>query len=209
MLATIGPIADELAGDALDGDPGRRRRRAIRVRRRRPDATRPACGSSAARASTSAAATSTTRSPLASRRSTRSSIFDDVLVPYERCFLLRQPRALQRDLRRDVGGRAHDAPGRDADDGQDGVHARPRLAARQRRSRSRASSTCRRRSSEVIIAVEIVKALLRAAEADAARRTSLGARHTGVGAAERLPQLVPALLAALPGDPAPARERAG
>ena len=40
-----------------------------------------------------------------------------------------EPRALQRDLHRDVGGRAHDPPGRHEDDGQDGVHARARLAA--------------------------------------------------------------------------------
>ena len=59
-----------------------------------------------------------------------SSIFDDVHVPYERCFLLGQPAALQRLLRRHDRGGPHDPPGRDAHDGQDGGDpAGPDLAA--------------------------------------------------------------------------------
>ena len=116
-------------GDALHRDPRRRRRRAICLRLGHPDSTRPACASSAARASTLAAATSTTRS--ASRFEEIDAIVDlrRRARPLRALLRAAQPRALQRHLLRDLGRRAHDASGRDADD-------RPRRSTCSASSRS-------------------------------------------------------------------------
>ena len=131
MLATIGPIADEMLvfpSTVLKGEPEdapycvrvraplRRARPALRlprVLRRRARPLRPPARRRA------------------SRRSTRSSIFDDVHVPVRALLPARAPGDVQRDLHRHDGGRAHDPPGRDAHGAQDRGDARPRLAARR------------------------------------------------------------------------------
>ena len=87
MLATIGPIADELLvfpSTVLRGTPEDEPYSfAFAI-----NCDAPACASSAVRASTTGAGI---RSAAASTRSTPSSIFDDVHVPWERVFMLGHP----------------------------------------------------------------------------------------------------------------------
>ena len=113
----------------LDGAQGQRRRTRRTRSRSRSTATPPACASSAA--SRWIYGRSHFDHPLGSRFEEMDAVvvFDDVHVPFERCFLLGNPRDVQRLLRRDVGRGAHDPPGRDPHDGEDRVHARPDLAA--------------------------------------------------------------------------------
>ena len=142
--------------------------------------------------------------PLASRYEEIDAIviFDDVLVPYERCFVLRNPE-LCNGIYSETSAAAHMTHQVVTRTQAKTEYMLGLVSLLTEAIGIEGFQHVQEKTSEVIIAVEIVKALLRAAEADAAREP-VGARHSGVGAAERLPELVPALLAALPGDPAPA-----
>ena len=134
-------------------------------------------------------------------------VFDDVLVPWERCFVVGQPE-LCNGIYSETSAAAHmthQVVTRTTR--EDGVHPRPRLAA-DRGDRDRAVPARPgedRRDHHRARDVQGARASRRGRRA----AEPLRSRHAGLGAAERVPQLVSAHVPALRRDPAAARgERA-
>ena len=130
-------------------------------------------------------------------------VFDDVLVPYERCFIVGQPE-LCNGIYTETSAAAHMTH-----------QVVTRTTAKTEFILGLVSllteaigieqfQHVQEKTAEVIVALETCTALL------ARGRGRCGAepvrcRHAGLGAAQRLPELVPADLPALHGDPAAAR----